>query len=104
MSVVRSFEAGLAYLEERIGRIVEQVKRPVWRASSVCFEWSPEGRHLAARRRTRRVARQPALAGFQELLRPAVIKTLGNTLPAAQLGNALLAPQAVQHNPDLLFG
>ena len=60
-------------------------------------------RHLAARRRTRRVARQPALAGFQELLRPAVIKTLGDAFPAAQLGNARLAPKPVQHNPDLLF-
>src|SRR6266851_887306 len=60
-------------------------------------------RHLAGRRCTRRVARQPTLAGFEELLRPAVIKPLGDTLPTAQLGNAGLAPQAVQNNADLLF-
>jgi len=60
-------------------------------------------RHLAARRRPCRVARQPTLAGFEELLGPAAIETLGDPLPAAQLGNARLPPQAVQHNPDLLF-
>jgi hypothetical protein len=61
-------------------------------------------RHLAARRCPRRVARQSALASFQELLRPAVIQALANTLAAAQLGNARLVPQTVQHDPDLLFG
>src|SRR5450631_65581 len=60
-------------------------------------------RHLAARGRSCRVARQPTLAGFEELLRPTVIKTLGDTLPTAQLGNAGFAPKAVQDNPDLLF-
>jgi hypothetical protein len=53
-------------------------------------------RHLAARSRTCRVARQATFAGFEELLRPAVIKTFGDTFPAAQLGNARLAAQAVQ--------
>jgi len=65
--------------------------------------FTTEVRHFAARCRTRRVASQSALAGFQELLRPAVIKTLSDAFPAAKLGNARLAPQAVQHNPDLLF-
>jgi hypothetical protein len=60
-------------------------------------------RHLAARRRPRRVTRQTPLPGLQELLRPAVIEALRNTLPPAQLGNARLATQAVQDNPDLLL-
>jgi len=32
-----------------------------------------------------------------------VIKALGNALPAAKLGDAGLAAQAVQNDPDLLF-
>ena len=44
-----------------------------------------------------------SLPAFQELLRPAVVKALGDPLPAAQLGDAVLAAQARQHNPDLLF-
>ena len=57
-----------------------------------------------AGRRTGRVAGEPSFAGFQELFRPAVIKPLGDPLAAAQLGNARLATQAVQHDPDLLLG
>src|SRR5262249_34189296 len=49
-------------------------------------------------------ARQPALAGLQELLRPAVIHRGGNAFPAAQLRDVLLAAQSFQHNADLLFG
>jgi hypothetical protein len=37
-------------------------------------------------------------------LRPFAIATLRNTLTAAQLSNVVLAAQAVQHDPDLLFG
>src|ERR1700747_805915 len=37
--------------------------------------------HLARRRGAGRVARQPALAGLQELLRPAVIHRGGNAFP-----------------------
>src|SRR5262249_40205433 len=59
--------------------------------------------HFAARGRTGRIARQPPFAGFQELLRPAVIQPLGDTFPSAQLGNAALAAKAVQNNPDLLL-
>src|SRR5262245_45357860 len=47
---------------------------------------------------------QPALAGLQELLRPAVIHRGGNAFPAAQLRDVLLAAQSFQHNADLLFG
>src|SRR6516225_1233416 len=60
--------------------------------------------HLAGRRGAGGVARQPALAGLQELLRPAVIHRGGDAFPAAQLRDALLAAQSFQHNADLLFG
>jgi hypothetical protein len=53
--------------------------------------------------RTRRVAGQPLLAGFEELLRPVVIEALGNAFAPAQRGNAVLATQAFQHDADLLF-
>src|SRR3546814_13891704 len=45
-----------------------------------------------------------ALAGFHELLRPGVIQALGNAFLAAQLGDAVLAAQAIQHDADLVFG
>src|SRR5512139_3379670 len=64
----------------------------------------PKLRHFAVGGRTGRVARQPTLAGFQELLRPAVIKSLGDAFTPAQLGNAGLAPKPVQNNADLLLG
>src|SRR6516225_3001662 len=60
--------------------------------------------HLAGRRGAGGVARQPALAGLQELLRPAVIHRGGDAFPAAQLRDVLLATQSFQHNADLLFG
>jgi hypothetical protein len=59
---------------------------------------------LVAGRCTGSVARQAPLAGFQELLGPTVVETLGNALAAAQLGDRVFAAQAVQHDADLLFG
>ena len=59
---------------------------------------------LVAGRRAGSVAGKPSLAGFQELLRPAVVEALGNAFTAAQLRNRVLAAQAVQHDADLLFG
>src|SRR5262245_60193819 len=50
--------------------------------------------HLAGRRGAGGVARQPALAGLQELLRPAVTHRGGNAFPAAQLRDVLLAAQS----------
>ena len=44
-------------------------------------------RDLAAGCCTRRIARQPVLAGLQELLGPAVIKALGDTLTGDLLGD-----------------
>ena len=59
---------------------------------------------LVAGRGPRGVAGEPPLAGFQELLRPAVIEALGNAFAPAQLGDRVLAAQAVQDDADLLFG
>src|SRR3974390_104703 len=58
---------------------------------------------LAGRRGAGSVARQPALARLQELLRPAIIHRGGNALAAAQLREVVLAAQSFQHNADLLF-
>jgi hypothetical protein len=49
------------------------------------------------------VTRQAFLAGFQEVLRPAVIEVLVDPLTAAQLGDTVLTTKAVQDNSDLLF-
>src|SRR5918993_3001886 len=58
---------------------------------------------LIGRCGTRRVAREPLLAGLEELLGPAVIHRRGDPFAAAELGDALLAAQALQHDADLLF-
>src|SRR3954464_5860453 len=63
----------------------------------------PQILDLATGRRSRGVTRQAALAGLQELLGPSVIKALGYAFTPTQLGNAGLAPQAIQHDADLLF-
>ena len=42
--------------------------------------------------------------GHHELLRPGVIQALGDALLAAQLGDAVIAAQAIEHDPDFLFG
>src|SRR5512143_2513120 len=55
------------------------------------------------RRWSGRVTRQAAFAGFEKLLRPAVVQALGDAFTAAQLSDAGFSPQAVQHNADLLF-
>ena len=60
--------------------------------------------HLAGGRGTGGVAGQPALAGLHELLRPGVIQALGDAFLAAQLGDAVLAAQPIQHDADLVFG
>src|SRR5512141_2152035 len=59
---------------------------------------------LAARCGPRGVARKPSLARFEELFGPAVIQALGNAFAPAQLGDRVLAAQAVQNDADLLFG
>jgi hypothetical protein len=50
------------------------------------------------------VARQAFVASFEEFLGPAIVQALGNAFATAQLGNAVLALQAVQHDPDFLLG
>src|SRR6476661_6367956 len=59
---------------------------------------------LAAGRRPRGVARKAPLASLQELLRPGVIQALGDAFTPAQLRDAVLATQTVQHDADLLLG
>jgi hypothetical protein len=60
--------------------------------------------HFAGGRSTGGVAGQATLAGFHELLRPGVIQALSDAFLAAQLGNAVLATQAVEHDTDLVLG
>src|SRR5690606_29238111 len=49
------------------------------------------------------VAGKPLLAGFQEFLRPVVIKALGNPLAPTQRGDRFLSTQSLQNDADLLF-
>src|SRR3712207_4662929 len=60
--------------------------------------------HFVRGRGTRRVARQAALAGFEELFGPSVVQALGDALAPAQGGDALLPAQALQHDADLVLG
>ena len=50
------------------------------------------------------IASQPPFSGPHEVFRPFVVDALGNALTPAQFSNAVLAPQAIQHDADLLFG
>ena len=59
--------------------------------------------YFVAGRRTRRVACQAAFAGLQKLLGPTVVHAFGDAFAAAQLGDAGLAAQAIQHDADFLF-
>jgi hypothetical protein len=59
--------------------------------------------YLAGGRRTRRVSCQPAFAGLQEPLGPAVVRRGGDALAVAQPGDVLLAPQPLQHDMDLFL-
>ena len=52
---------------------------------------------------TSRVTGQALLASLQEGLRPAIVQVLRDTLAAAQLGDAVLAAQAFQNDPDLFL-
>src|SRR3546814_3410123 len=44
------------------------------------------------------------LASLHELFGPSVIQALRNAFLAAQLGNAVVAAQTFQHDPDLVLG
>src|SRR5690606_13575070 len=59
--------------------------------------------HLVRGRSTRSVTSQTALAGLHELLGPGVIQALCDPFTAAQLGNGVIAAQAIEHDPDLVF-
>ena len=60
--------------------------------------------HLVGGRGPGRVAREPPLAGVQELLGPGFDHRGGDPLAAAKLRDAVLAPQALQHDADPLLG
>jgi hypothetical protein len=59
--------------------------------------------HLVAGRRTGGVASKALLARFEEFLRPAIIKALGDPFTAADRGNAVFSTQAFQHNADFVL-
>src|SRR4029450_5079299 len=46
---------------------------------------------------------QPLLAGFEELLAPAVVQIRGQLLAATQLRDTRFAPQPLGHDADLLL-
>jgi DnaK suppressor protein len=60
--------------------------------------------HLVSVRSPSSVAGQTLLPRFCEVLRPSVVDALRDTLTTAQLCDVVFATQAVQDNPDLLFG
>ena len=60
--------------------------------------------NLFAGRLTGGITGEALLAGPQELFRPTIIEVLVDPLPAAQLGNAVLAAKAFQGNPNLFLG
>jgi hypothetical protein len=49
------------------------------------------------------IAGQTLLARLHKVLGPLVVQTLGNAFAPTQLGDAVFAAQAVQHNTDLLL-
>src|SRR5436309_8125517 len=81
-----------AVLQRRFGQRLLQLAR-----------LGPQRFDLVGRRLARRIAGEPALAGLQELLRPAVIHALRNALLATELGDTGLAAQPFKNNADLLF-
>jgi hypothetical protein len=64
---------------------------------------NPKVFDLGARCLTCGIARQAALAGLKELLRPAVLQARHDALTAAEFSDTLLAAQTLKHDPDLLF-
>ena len=63
----------------------------------------PQPFDLVAGRFTRGIAGQPLLARLQEVLGPAIVEVLVDPFLAAQLGHAVLAAQARDHDPDLVL-
>src|SRR5690349_4411713 len=65
---------------------------------------SSERLDLIGGRLTGGITGKALLAGFEELLGPAVIEVLGDAFLPAQLGDAVLAPEAFKNDTDLLLG
>src|SRR5437764_504652 len=64
---------------------------------------APQVLDLVRGRRASRVAGEPLLASLEELLRPAVVHGGGDAFATAELGDALLTSQTLQHDADLVF-
>src|SRR5262249_25092004 len=63
----------------------------------------PQPLHLGRRRLARRIAEQPLLAGFEELLAPPVVQIGREPLAPTQLRHALLAPQPLEDDAHFLL-
>src|SRR3990170_2740206 len=59
---------------------------------------------LIGGRLTGGIAGEALLTGLEELLGPSVIEVLGDAFLAAELGDAVLAAQALEDDADLLLG
>ena len=59
--------------------------------------------HVRRRRLAGRVADQPLLPSVEKLLAPPVVEIRVQPFATAQRRDALFAPQALQHDPNLLF-
>ena len=81
-------------------RFILQCFRPAFEVAVVPAVEGPAG---DAELIQRALGRQAALARFHELLRPGVIQALRDAFLAAQFGDAVLAAQAFQHDPDRVF-
>jgi hypothetical protein len=63
----------------------------------------PMGESIVQALKGGRVPRQALLARIEKLLGPTVIEILIDALATAELCNAVLAAQTIQHDADLLF-
>jgi hypothetical protein len=75
---------------------------PMWQWSSWCTGIYPTRADLPILSRSTLSTMAPEKE--EEVLRPTVIEVLDNAFAAAELGDAVLAAQPLQHNADLVFG
>ena len=67
------------------------------------IELRPHLGHLACVRLALGVPHQPLLSCLEEVLAPPIVQVGRDAFPPAQAGDARLAPEAFQHDPDLLL-
>src|SRR5436190_6952936 len=98
-STIRSFSAA----DHRRRRPVSTIsRRLIWRVS--VRSSIPTISYRPANSTRRPTSDEYLLSSLQEVLRPAIVQVLRDPLAATQLGNAVLAAQAFQNDPDLLLG